>query len=560
MCGIVGVASNGPMTLQMKEFFQSLLFHDVVRGHHATGVAAIDTIDRSLTVEKKAVASPDFLDLKEPMDNLFNHKHNFNIYIGHNRWATSGAKDDDNNAHPFIHGDIVGVHNGSLRNQSLLDDHKNFVVDSDNLFYQLNKTGLHDTMSKTDGAFALVWYDKKDNSLNFIRNDERPLCVAKLSNGCWVWASERGMLTWLINRHKTLMLDTETDATDNTIKTPMIYNLEKGLHMSIPFKDKARQMDRLGIRKLVLPSFERTYTSGYDSNYTSRFSTQSSRGGYRQGSQERSPYQKERDEIISKHLMNGNCDSSMELVFLGHIHPVTQAGYKQDISIYEHRNVWGQTIICHAYNHAGNLTSKWTDADIGKKLYAKIMNLTTPISTTHDELKNEVLKDYSVSVHQMSLSKPGTAFYGYTDEGFEIVVEEEKSEAATINTAVVEKEDANGNVIPFPQSDASKTSSSKVDEGSASGMGESITIANDVLSRSRIVEYLNKNAHKCANCGGSLRVVPLSKAYLIEHYDREAGQTTPYLMCDALCHEAMEEWVESIDKEYDKLLGNIAND
>ncbi len=98
MCGIVGVASSNAMSLPMKEFFQQLLFHDVVRGHHATGVAAIDTMDRNLVVAKKAVASPIFLDDKEMMEPLFAPRHNFNIYIGHNRWATSGAKDKDENA------------------------------------------------------------------------------------------------------------------------------------------------------------------------------------------------------------------------------------------------------------------------------------------------------------------------------------------------------------------------------------------------------------------------------------------------------------------------------
>lgn len=190
MCGIVGVASNGPMLPVMKDFFQSLLFHDVVRGHHATGVAAIDTQKQLLTVEKKAVASPQFLEIAEVQENLFAYKHDFNIYIGHNRWATSGAKDDDKNAHPFVHGDVVGVHNGSLRNQRLLDNHKDYVVDSDNLYHHLNANGLTDTLAETDGAFALVWYDREDSTLNFIRNSERPLCIAKLTNGCWVIRAE----------------------------------------------------------------------------------------------------------------------------------------------------------------------------------------------------------------------------------------------------------------------------------------------------------------------------------------------------------------------------------
>lgn len=556
MCGIVGVASNGPMTHQMKEFFQSLLFHDVVRGAHATGVAAIDTLDRSLVVEKKAVPAVDFLSEKEINDNLFAVKHNFNIYIGHNRYATSGAKDDDNNAHPFIHGDIVGVHNGSLRNQSLLDDSHKFIVDSDNLFHQLNKTGLTDTLSKADGAFALVWYDKKDNTLNFIRNDERPLCVAKLDNGCWVWASERGMLTWLVNRHKSLKFATEESAEDPKVKTPMVYNLERGLHMAVPYKDKARQMEsKLSIRKMVLPSFPVTSWANYGDNYSSRYST---RGGYRQDYKqgERSTFQKERDEVIGKHLLGGNCDARLEVIFLGHIRPLTKTGYQQNISVYQHRNVWGQEILLHAYNHVGNITSQWSEADIGKVLYVKIMNMTKPEFST-EGLTNEVLDGYAVSVNDISLSKPNGSFYGYTESGDEIQVE--KSEADKIVICLEKKEDANGNVLPFPESDASKTSSSE-EEASGKTMDDAVHIANDILSRTRFVEYMNINGYHCADCGKSLRSVPLSSAHCLEHFDREDAKTNVYMTCSRACHDSISDWVDELDSEYDIVIGNISND
>ena len=555
MCGIVGVASNGPMTVQMKDFFQSLLFHDVVRGHHATGVAAIDTLDRSLAVVKKAVPAADFLSLKEVDDDLFAHKHNFNIYIGHNRWATSGAKDDDKNAHPFIHGDIVGVHNGSLRNQSLLDDHKNFVVDSDNLYYQLNKTGLTDTLSKTDGAFALVWYDKSDNTLNFIRNDERPLCVAKLSNGCWVWASERGMLQWLVNRHKSLSFEQEVDTEDKNIKTPMIYSLEKGLHMAVPFKDKARQMDKLSIRKMVLPTFQSTYGDYYGSSYRNYSST--SRSSHRQETtQGRTPFEKERDEVIRNHLLGANYDSRLELTFLGHIHPVTSSGYKQDISLYLHRNVWGQEIVCHCYNHAGNPTAKWTDDDIGRLVFAKIGGMAPPTAIISEDLKNPALKGWSVSLTEISESKPYGSYFGFTEKGDEI--EKTTSEASTVTVSVEKKVESGGNIIPFETSDASKTSSS--DSKEASALPKSVTIANDVLSRARLIDYLGKNNYHCANCNKSLRVVPVTQAYLNEHYDREEGITNAYMMCSKKCYDDMKEWTDEIDQEYNRRLGNIAND
>jgi len=52
-----------------------------------------------------------------------------------------------------------------------------------------------------DGAFSLVWHDTRNNTLNFARNDERPLCLA-YAHGIVYWASEELMLRWLLDRNK----------------------------------------------------------------------------------------------------------------------------------------------------------------------------------------------------------------------------------------------------------------------------------------------------------------------------------------------------------------------
>lgn len=545
MCGIVGVASNGPMLPVMKDFFQSLLFHDVVRGHHATGVAAIDTQKQLLTVEKKAVASPQFLEIAEVQENLFAYKHDFNIYIGHNRWATSGAKDDDKNAHPFVHGDVVGVHNGSLRNQRLLDNHKDYVVDSDNLYHHLNANGLTDTLAKTDGAFALVWYDREDSTLNFIRNSERPLCIAKLTNGCWVWASERSMLMWLVKRHKSLAFAQEDSLEDPTVKVKMIYDLEAGLHMAIPYNTATRTMaNRLTLRKMVLPTF--TWTAADNHNYyTDR--SYSTRGGYRtQQAQGRSPFQKERDEVISKHLPGGLSDSYLEVKYLRPYHPATSTGYIQNISLYEHRNIRGETIIVSAYNHTGNMTMDWNEEEHGGTvLYCKILGLS--MDQTKNEQSNLSLKgNAQISVNEISRNKPKAPYFGYTEVGDENKID---TSAASVET----KGGDTSSVIPFPPSGDTKISVVKTPK-----VGDQI-LANCKVDTGLLVRYLSQNTHRCANCGTPLRDLPLRTLYLIEHEDLEQGQTNPYLNCSISCHESMAEWIEEVDAEYNRILG-VTND
>jgi hypothetical protein len=221
MCGIVGVASNNKVSFATLELFKSLLLHDVVRGHHATGVAAINTAENTVAITKEAIPSYEFLENYEIIDDC-------NIYIGHNRWATRGDKTKDEHAHPFTHGNITGVHNGSLRDQSLLDDHTDFEVDSDNLFNHLARNGLEDTAKNLNGAFAIVYYDESDRTLNLMRNSERPLFIARLNNGSIAWASESLMLEWLVDRSKTLSFKQKDGKS-------MIYSLEVGVHYKISF-------------------------------------------------------------------------------------------------------------------------------------------------------------------------------------------------------------------------------------------------------------------------------------------------------------------------------------
>ena len=194
MCGIIG--GVGDITLAGRKMVKLMLLLDQVRGFNSTGIVCVDKND--VYTMKKAVHSTDFLDMKlanELLDNPTNK-----AIIGHNRAATVGAVTNEN-AHPFTHGDITGVHNGTLRGQYLLPDHKEFAVDSDNIFHSINTIGAEETIKILKGAFTLVWWNAETETLHLTRNRERPMKFAYSEDGkAMYYASESWMLVVAADR------------------------------------------------------------------------------------------------------------------------------------------------------------------------------------------------------------------------------------------------------------------------------------------------------------------------------------------------------------------------
>jgi hypothetical protein len=198
MCGIIGIiskANNGFIKPDMK-LFEELLFADQLRGVDGTGL---------FYNQRKEI-----LNFKVPgntgelMRTEGYHKQiedviaRGNFIIGHNRAATKGAHTWEN-THPFQEDHITLVHNGTLYYHNNLA--KDCNVDSRAIAKHMAAWGYNETLKEIHGAFALAWADELDESLNFCRNNDRPLSIIE-THFFWIISSEAELGVWIATRNK----------------------------------------------------------------------------------------------------------------------------------------------------------------------------------------------------------------------------------------------------------------------------------------------------------------------------------------------------------------------
>ncbi|AGF91047.1 hypothetical protein SXHG_00025 [Synechococcus phage MRHenn-2013a] len=561
MCGIVGVASRGAMTAQMKEFFAQLLYHDVVRGEHATGIAAVDTLTQSVEIFKKAMPSYRFL--YEPgVAELFDNKKNFNIFIGHNRHATMGDKTKDIFAHPFQHGHITGVHNGTIRDQTLLDDHRLFDVDSDNLFYHMSQNGLDHTLERLNGAFALVWYNSEDNTLNFIRNDERPMCIGVLDNECVVWASEMGMLRWLVRRHRTLKFKKQPVEYENDKKEKvkydeeMCYNLEKGDHLSFGFDGRVTR--KPVSTKKTFPTFPAVTYHGWTSSKNS--------GGYDRWDGRNSTYS--HDNYGSKHnkeandmLHHANKAINLRSVVgarLVELIPSTYSNGKQ-AALFEFIGSVSRFPILLYNGGYDKVVEELTADDIGRVFYGDITTAYTPTGYSEKKAINKYGdNEWIFSFNQIDRKSPGgKAYFPFSQ------VKAEELDA--IRDALAKKDNGEQMILLTPHQNAVRTSVKNVgnesvdntllkEVNSLSNGSLIVRLANAKIPRLSMIDFVKENNFRCGACSGVLSAIKVSDLYLLNQKDRQTGIVLHHLACCKECHRELYDWV--IDECKDEVIGN----
>jgi hypothetical protein len=166
--------------------------------------------------------------------------HSPKIVVAHARAPTKGGN-ELKNVHPHRTNHITGVHNGTMwqvMGQKIGDDQS----DSAAIFAAIAEFGVEAFMKESRGAYSLVWTDTKEGTLNFLRNEQRPLVFANIGWGNRVstvyWSSEMGMLEYMLKREKI-------DVKDVKFESPKAFQ-----HIKFP----------LDVRNDVLPSEIKQYS------------------------------------------------------------------------------------------------------------------------------------------------------------------------------------------------------------------------------------------------------------------------------------------------------------
>jgi len=166
MCGIIGIASNKPVSSAIINSLKKLEY----RGYDSSGIA---TLSKGILNEAKSEGRVDILEKNLAIKNMLGP-----IGIGHVRWATHGIPNTIN-AHPHSSESVSVVHNGIIENSTIL---KKYLINKGHVFKSqtdtevivhliteyLKELNLKDAIIKTlkqlHGSFALgiIFKDRPD--------------------------------------------------------------------------------------------------------------------------------------------------------------------------------------------------------------------------------------------------------------------------------------------------------------------------------------------------------------------------------------------------------------
>lgn len=273
MCGLVGVF--GRVTTNDEKVFEDLLQVDVLRGPHSTGVALLSrtNLDKSKEPEilKGTLLPQEIIGHKDYKKNT---RTLMALMMGHNRFATRG-KITPQNAHPFQHGHITLTHNGTIVGLQKFPKHNNFETDSETIAHAISKEGIDEVWSKLTGATALVWWDNQEQSLNFLKNDRRPLMFAYGEDETTVyWASESWMIRSITQRRKVELYKGNRAATVLWPKENTLFTFRY-----VKKKDSNYQYElKVSSKAVKAASFSSTSYQG--STYNTRAAHRNYMGGY----------------------------------------------------------------------------------------------------------------------------------------------------------------------------------------------------------------------------------------------------------------------------------------
>lgn len=209
ICGLHGIITD-KSEANGDDFIRSAFVANTLRGTDSSGIATIDTRKNIYDYHKLPVGGYHFIGDRVADGMIRQASRSSTITMCHVRAATVGSV-TLSNAHPFVHVSedeqrtVIGTHNGTLTGWTSKKNAKYYTVDSEWAINHIAEEGF-DAFEDLRGAYCFVWWDsEKQTMLNIARNKERPMYVAMLESGGMAYASEAGMLFWLLERHNVKM-------------------------------------------------------------------------------------------------------------------------------------------------------------------------------------------------------------------------------------------------------------------------------------------------------------------------------------------------------------------
>lgn len=205
MCGIVVGLAFGKLSQPEEAMRQKLLRYFTTelmiatedRGKDATGAVVLFDDGKYMGLkrgEKVTEFLSTFGETKEYYGSLLkvwrDHNKRGRVFLGHCRAGTSGDKEDNENNHPIKIGNLVGIHNGVIRNHDVIFEKlgckRDGKVDSEaifRLFDYYTRSGkepftfdmIQEVINKLDGQFAITLFNADNLEQIPIFRDGRPV-------------------------------------------------------------------------------------------------------------------------------------------------------------------------------------------------------------------------------------------------------------------------------------------------------------------------------------------------------------------------------------------------
>jgi glucosamine--fructose-6-phosphate aminotransferase (isomerizing) len=214
MCGIIGIINSQ----QNNNIYQQLLNSLIQlqnRGYDSAGIGLLN--NDNFLIHK--YASDNNQTALEKLQTI-KTDYDVNIGIGHNRWATHGAKTDIN-SHPHISdcGTFLLVHNGIIDNYNSLKDvliyqgykfisqtDTEIIVNLISYYYKITKNtfnAIKYTIGDLKGTYSLVIINRLENNTLYCVRNGSPLLVAKTDDFAIISSEQSGFCN-MVNTYITL--------------------------------------------------------------------------------------------------------------------------------------------------------------------------------------------------------------------------------------------------------------------------------------------------------------------------------------------------------------------